>query len=76
MFFDSLNLGFINTAFVIKSFFVLLLVFYIVFALVIFRQTQLMAKSLPTVLSPVLMFVAILQIGVALAFLFIFLGLF
>lgn len=67
----SLNLGFL-----IKVFFVLFVVFYTVFALVIFRQVQLMERTLPLPLSPILTFVAILQIGVALALLFVVLGAF
>ena len=61
---------------VVKAFFVLFLVFYIVFSLVIFRQTQLMSKTLPTIISPFLKFIAIINIGVAVAFLFIVLGVF
>lgn len=76
MIFEFLNLGFLTTAFVVKAFFSLLIVFYIVFAVIIFRQTQLMARSLPTALSPALMFISILHIGVSLAFLFVFLGAF
>lgn len=76
---DFLNFSFLNfltAAFIVKAFFVLLLIFYNVFALIIFRQTQLMAKTLPTMLSPILKFLAIIHIGVALALLFIVLGVF
>ena len=78
MFFDSgfLNFNLVSAAFITKAFLVLLLVFYTVFALVLFRQTQLMAKTLPTMLSPLLKFLAIIHIGVALALLFIILGVF
>ena len=69
-------LNFITGASIVKAFFILFLIFYIVFALVIFRQTQLMAKTLPTTLSPILKFIAILQIGVALALLSIVIGVF
>lgn len=67
----SLSLGFL-----IKAFFVLFLVFYTVFSLIVFRQVQLMERTLPLTLSPLLTFVAIIQIGVALAFLFVVLGAF
>lgn len=67
----NLNLGFLT-----KAFFVLFLVFYTVFSLIIFRQTQLMERTLPLPLSPILTFIAILQIGVSLAFLFVVLGAF
>lgn len=69
-------LDFLSTTFVIKAFFILFLVFYSVFALIIFRQIQLMAKSLPMSLSPLLKFVAIVHIGVAVALLFVVLGVF
>lgn len=69
------NFG-LSTLFVIKAFFVLLLVFYNVFALLLFRQTQLMAKTLPTTLSPILMFIAIVHIGIALSLIFIVAGVF
>ncbi len=71
--------GFVNVlsrAFAIKAFFVLFLVFYAVFALILFRQIQLMAKALPTPVVPFVKFLAILQIGVALALLFIVIGVF
>lgn len=67
-------LSFLNASFGIKAFFILFLVFYAFFALILFRQIQLMTKALPTALSPLLKFVAILHIGVALAFLFIVAG--
>lgn len=78
MLFDSgfLNFDFASAAFVTKAFFVLFLIFYSVFALVLFRQAQLMAKALPTAVSPFLKFVAIVHIGIALALLFVVLGVF
>ena len=69
-------LDFLTFSFVLKVFFILFLVFYAVFALIIFRQIQLMAKTLPMVLSPILKFIAIVHIGVALALLFVVLGVF
>lgn len=79
MFFESGLFGFLDflsAAFVIKVFFVLFLVFYGVFALIIFRQIQLMAKALPMSLSSLLKFVAIVHIGVAVALLFVVLEVF
>lgn len=78
MFFEEsfLTVNFLSLIFFIKAFFVLFLIFYIVFALIIFRQVQLMEKALPFVLSPLLTFIAILQIGLSLALLFIVLGVF
>ena len=67
---------FLTVTFVIKAFLILFVVFYSVFALIIFRQIQLMAKSLPMSLSPILKFVAIVHIGVSLALLFVVLGFF
>lgn len=62
--------------FLLKAFLVLFLIFYAIFSLVLFRQVQLMEKSLPLPLSPVLTFVAILQIGIAMALIFIVIGAF
>lgn len=69
-------LDFLSAAFFVKAFFILFVIFYIVFALIIFRQIQLMAKSLPMVLSPILKFLAIVHIGVAISFLFVVLQVF
>lgn len=68
--------GNFNTAFGVEAFIVLFVIFYIVFALILYRQIQLMTKSLPTMLTPFLKFGAILQIGVSIALLFIIIGLF
>ena len=70
------SFDFISANFFIKAFFVLFLVFYSVFALIIFRQIQLMAKALPLGISPFLKFLGIVHIGVALALLFVVLGVF
>lgn len=59
-----------------KVFFVLFLVFYAVFALILWRQIQLMSKTLPTMLSPFLKFTGILHVGVAFSLLLVVLGLF
>lgn len=77
MFFDGSFFNFnFNPTFFVKAFFVLFLIFYSVFALVLFRQAQLMADSLPTAVSPLIKFIAILHIGVSLALLFVILGVF
>lgn len=64
----------VETGIFVKSFVVLILVFYSVFALILYRQIQLMNKKLPTALSPFLKFVAIVHIGVSLALLFLVIG--
>lgn len=69
-------LGFVSSSLIIKLFLLLFLIFYSIFSLIIFRQIQLMAKSLPISLSPALKFVAIIQIGISLALLFIAIGVF
>ena len=76
---ENVGLGFINNlsaAFGIKSFLILFLVFYSVFALLLYRQVQIMDQKLPTTLSPTLRFVGILHVGVALAVLFLTTGIF
>ncbi len=60
----------------VKAFMVLFVIFYLVFALIVFRQIQLMDRALPTPIAPFLKFLGIVQIGVALAFLFVVFGLF
>lgn len=62
--------------FALKAFAILFVIFYIFFAFLIFRQTQLMLKAVPTAVSPFIKFVAILQMGVALALLFAVMGVF
>lgn len=69
-------LDFLTVEFIIKAFLILFLVFYVVFALVIFRQIQLMAKALPIPLSPLLKFLGIVHIGVSLALFFVVLEVF
>lgn len=65
-----------NTAFFSQAFLILFLVFYTIFALILFRQIQLMGKTLPSAINPFLKFVAILHVGVSLALLLIVLGVF
>ena len=66
----------VSLGFGLKVFVVLFVVFYVVFALILYRQIQLMDRALPSPIAPFLKFVGILQIGVAMAFLFIVIGLF
>jgi len=58
-----------DAVFVTKSFLILFLVFYTVFAFVIYRQIQLMCGALPTPISPLLRFLATIHIGITLAIL-------
>ncbi len=62
--------------FVVKAFFILFLIFYAIFTLILYRQIQLMGRSLPTPLVPFLKFLAVLHIGVSLALLFVVVGVF
>lgn len=62
--------------FVAKSFLILFLVFYSIFTFILFRQIQLMGRTLPMPLVPFLRFLAILQIGISLALLFVVVGTF
>jgi len=70
------NLTFLSVIFGVKAFFVLFLIFYAIFALILYRQAQIMDKALPTPIAGVLTFIAILQIGIALGLLFIVIGAF
>ncbi len=65
-----------NASFGIKAFVVLFVFFYVFFALILFRQIQLMTHALPTIAGPFLKFVAIVQIGISLALLSIVIGAF
>jgi len=66
----------LNVAFAIKSFLILFLIFYVIFSLILYRQIQLMCKTLTTPVGPFLKFVGIIHIGVALALLLVTLGVF
>lgn len=66
----------LNTGFLIKGFVLLFLIFYTFFSLILFRQIQLMDRAIPTAVGPFLKFIGILQIGFAIAFLFIIIGVF
>lgn len=60
----------------VKAFLLLFLVFYAFFAIILYRQVQIMNKKLPTALSPLLRFLGIVHIGVTLAILFLVIGIF
>lgn len=47
---------------------------YLLFSFVILRQVQLMTRTLPTPISPVLIFISIAQIGVTLMVIVLLLG--
>lgn len=63
-------------AFGTKAFIVLFLIFYTMFALILYRQVQIMNSKLPTQLSPILRFVSVLNVGVSVAILFLIIGMF
>ncbi len=68
------GLAIFSSGLVLKAFAVLFVIFYLFFAFMIWRQTQLMVSALPTQVAPFLKFIALFQAGVALAFLFIVIG--
>ena len=68
--------GNFNFIFFAKSFLILFAIFYVVFAFMLLRQVQLMCRTLPTSLSPILKFLAIIHVGVTLAVLLVVLGFF
>lgn len=63
-----------NFRFGISAFFILFLIFYSVFSLILFRQIQLMGKTLPTTLAPLIKAIAIIHLGIALSLLFAAIG--
>lgn len=66
--------GNFTAAFGVKSFLILFLIFYTVFAFILYKQVNLMCRKLPTPLSPHLRFIAILNIGISFAVIFLVLG--
>lgn len=66
----------LNSELLVKAFVVLFVIFFAVFSLILFRQIQLMDRSIPTPIGPFLKFIGILQIGAAIGFLFIVIGAF
>lgn len=69
-------LSFLNLSLGLKAFAILFAVFYVVFAFMVWRQTQLMVRTLPTKVAPFLKFIAFFQVGVSLALLSIVIGAF
>lgn len=47
---------------------------YLVFAFIILRQVQLMTRTLPSPISPIVIFISILHIGLTIAILILFIG--
>lgn len=66
----------INFPFAVKAVLILLLVFNLIFSLLVFRQTQLIGKRLPTPLVPFLRFAATIYIGLSAAVLLLVIGVF
>jgi hypothetical protein len=64
----------INFPLAVKAVLVLLLVFNLIFSLLVFRQTQLIGKRLPTPLVPFLRFAATIYIGLSAAMLLLVIG--
>ena len=76
---EAAGFGFLNLLTVglgVKMFLILFLIFYIIFAFVLYRQVLTMCMKLPTLLSPHLKFVSVINIGIAVAVLFLIVGLF
>lgn len=71
---DGSFINFAQAGFLTKIFLVLFLIFYTVFSLILFRQIQLMNKNMPTTLAPFLKFIAIVNLGLAVAVLFLVIG--
>lgn len=67
---------FLNVAFALKAFLILFLIFYVIFSLILYRQIQVMSKTLPTSVVPFIKFIGIIHLGVALALLLIAIGVF
>lgn len=66
----------LSAALGVKAFLVLFLIFYVVFAVILYRQIQIMDSKLPTPLSPILRFMATLHIGISAAVMFLVIGTF
>lgn len=69
-------LGNLNAQFGLKAFLLLFLVFYSVFTLILFRQIQVMGRTVILPAVPFLKFLAIIHVGITLAILFITIGTF
>lgn len=70
----NIILNSISGHFIFKMFMVLFIIFYTIFAIILFRQIQIMTIKLPTRLSPILKFIAFIHIGFSLAILFLFMS--
>ena len=68
--------GNISPDFGVKIFLILFLVFYTVFAFILYMQVKIMCRKLPTPLSPHLRFVSVLNIGISVAVIFLVMGTF
>lgn len=66
--------GFFDASIGVKAFLILFLVFYVFFAVILYKQTQIMNKKLPTTLSPLLRFLGIVHVGVSMAILLLVIG--
>jgi len=69
-------MGFLQFGLIVKLFVTVLGLFYVVFAVVVYRQISLMTQVLDTKISPLVKMLALVQIGVAgvLTFLALVLG--
>jgi len=75
---DSVSalVGNVNISLWGKLFLILFIIFYIFFAFMLFKQIQLMTRELATPAAPYLKFLGLINVGVAIALLFIVLGIF
>lgn len=67
-------LNIFSFGFGVKTFLILFLVFYAVFAFVLYTQIGQMSKKLPSSVDPSLKFIGFIHFGLSLAFLFISIG--
>lgn len=66
----------LNPADVVQIIAIIFMVLYVVFALVILRQIQLMIRTLPSPISPVIILLGYLHLGTAIAVLILLIGVF
>lgn len=69
-------LGDLQFVFFARVLLIIFLVFYNVFAIILFRQIQIMCRTLPSGVAPYIRFLAIVHVGVSLAILLVILGTF
>ena len=67
-------LSIFTVEFAFKAFSILFLVFYLIYALLIVRQVQLMGRAISSRLSPVLKFLSIVNVGFTMALLLLAIG--